>query len=831
MKAVIMAGGQGTRLRPLTSNMPKPMLPVANVPMMEHIVKLLKENEIEDTVVTLQFLPTLVRNHFGDGEEWGVNIEYVTEDTPLGTAGSVKNASHLLDDTFLVISGDALTDIDLSDLIRFHKEKGALVTVALVAVPNPLEFGIVITSEDGRIEKFLEKPTWGQVFSDTINTGIYVIERDVLNNIPDGISYDFSKELFPALLEKGAPLYGYLSDKYWCDIGNLDQFMKAQRDALEQDVDIEIPGFKMQGNIWIGEDTEISSEAVIRGPAVIGNNCKIEGNVFVREYSVIGNNVVVKADAQLNRVVVLDNSYIANGVNMSGCIVGKNCDIKAGARLEQDVAIGDECQIGEGAIINHDVKIYPFKTVEAGSIVNTSIIWESKGVRNLFGTRGISGITNIDVTPEHALRIALAFGSALPKGSSVATSRDASRSARMIKRAIISGLNATGVHVLDLEVSPLPINSFTVLSERASGGIDVRVSPLDPQSVEIRFIDSKGINISEGIQRSIEKFFYQANFRRAFSNEIGAISFPPRSMEHYHKALLKQIDVESIRARRYKMVVDYAFSTASMLMPSLLGEIGCDALSQNSYTDEMKTTLYSEDQRRLFDRLTNTVRVFGADMGIMFDNTAERVFLFDKNGEHIDGSLMLLAMVKLVSMYYSGKIALPLSVSGLAEEIVRDTSCEITRTRISRHSLLEASCNTDYIFAGSENGEYAFPRFNPAFDAMSAILKLLEMLCAGKFDLSRIVSSIPDIYIQKREVVASFEHKGIVMRKLLDREKDKELDLLDGIKIILKPTTWIMITPDPEAPVFHLVSEAESDAEASALISRYEAEISEIMIE
>src|SRR4051794_25906055 len=210
-----MAGGEGTRLRPLTSNQPKPMVPIVGKPCMEHILELLKKHGFDDVIVTLAFLPQEIRSYFGDGESLGLNIEYSVEESPLGTAGSVRLASGKLDDTVLVISGDALCDLDLTKLVQFHRDKSAAVTIGLKSVENPLEFGIVVTDEDGRIERFLEKPSWGQVFSDTINTGIYVLEPEVLKHVPTDRPYDFSKELFPLLLEMGRPLYGMVCDGYW----------------------------------------------------------------------------------------------------------------------------------------------------------------------------------------------------------------------------------------------------------------------------------------------------------------------------------------------------------------------------------------------------------------------------------------------------------------------------------------------------------------------------------------------------------------------------------------------------------------------------------------
>ncbi len=388
MKAVIMAGGEGTRLRPLTSNQPKPMVPILNRPVMEYIVELVKSHGITDVVATLQFLPQLIKYYFGDGREYGVDLSYVVEEHPLGTAGSVKNAEHHLNETFLVISGDALTDIDLTRVIAYHREKGAMATIVLKSVENPLEFGVVIADEEGHIQRFLEKPGWGEVFSDTINTGIYVLEPEVFRYVPDDTQYDFSHDVFPALLAEGQPMFGYVADGYWCDIGNHAQYMQAQRDLLDAFgglldglANVRIPGIRMQEDVWVGDGADISPSANLSGKVVIGQHSKIEAGAQIREYSIVGHNVVIKADAHTHRAVIWDNSYIGSKCTLHSAVIGKNCDIKPGARIEQGVVVGDECSIGANAVVNHDVKIYPFKTVDAGATVNKSIIWEPKGVR------------------------------------------------------------------------------------------------------------------------------------------------------------------------------------------------------------------------------------------------------------------------------------------------------------------------------------------------------------------------------------------------------------------------------------------------------------------
>jgi mannose-1-phosphate guanylyltransferase / phosphomannomutase len=376
VKAVVMAGGEGTRLRPMTANQPKPLLPVVNRPIMEHVLRLLKRHGFDETVVTVQFLASLVRTYFGDGEDLGMHLSYATEETPLGTAGSVRNARAELDEPFLVISGDVLTDIDLSELVAVHERKGSLATLALKSMENPLEFGIVITREDGSIERFLEKPTWGQVFSDTVNTGIYVCDPAVFDYIPEGTSVDFSSDVFPALLSDSKPIFGHVAEGYWEDVGTLEAYLKAHHDVLDGKVSLDVPGFKIAEGIWLGEGAEVDPGAQVAGPAIIGDYCRVEAGARLQEYSVLGTNVMVRSDAYIERSVVHDNAYISQGVRLRGSVIGRSTDLRAFARCEEGVVLGDNCFVGDHAVINPGVKVYPFKTVEPGAIINSSIVWE-----------------------------------------------------------------------------------------------------------------------------------------------------------------------------------------------------------------------------------------------------------------------------------------------------------------------------------------------------------------------------------------------------------------------------------------------------------------------
>ena len=827
MKAVIMAGGEGTRLRPLTSNQPKPMLPLANRPMMEHIVRLLKEHGFDEIVVTLAFLPQAIRTYFGDGSEFGVRMVYATEETPLGTAGSVLNARQELTERFLVISGDVLTDFDLSEIVRFHDEKKAVATIGLKAMENPLEFGIVITRDDGSIERFLEKPTWGQVFSDTINTGIYVLEPEIFDAIPAGEPVDFSADVFPELLADGAPLFGCVNEGYWEDVGNLEAYVRAHRDVLDGKVIIDVPGFRLSEGVWLGEGAEIDPDAKIDGPAVIGDYCKVEAGAQLHEYSVLGSNVVVRDETFIERSVVHDNAYLGNGVRLRGCVIGRSSDLRQGARCEEGVVLGDDCFVGEHAVINPGVKIYPFKTVEPGAIVNSSIIWESRGARSLFGREGISGLANVDVTPELAVQVAMAYATTLKKGSTVTISRDSSRAARALKRAMMAGLNAAGINVDDLEVAPIPVTRFQVRSERAQGGITVRLVPDDPQSVVLRFFDADGTDIDEGTQRKVERYFHREDFRRAFAADIGDIEFPPHAIEYYTAALMRTVDADAIRAAGPKVVLDYAYGTTSFVMPNVLSKLGADVLSVNPFAQTAGAATFDVEAHAA--RVAEFVRAASAQLGAVIDPDGERITLIDDEGHVLSNDEALLSLLTLVtSTTDKAHVALPVAVSREAERIAEVAGARITWTKLSTPALMEVAASGGVDLAASQEGGFIFPSFLPAYDATAAFVNVLELLARSGLRLSKIVAGLPRVSIVHDSVVTPWEQKGLVMRTLVERIKDREMVMVDGVKV-LHDDGWVLVLPDPEEPITHIWAEAGSDTDARGLAQEYARRIRQML--
>jgi mannose-1-phosphate guanylyltransferase / phosphomannomutase len=832
MKSVIMAGGEGTRLRPLTANQPKPMLPLGNRPMMEHIVRHVHNHGFKDIVVTVQFLASQVRNYFGDGSDMGVDLTYATETTPLGTAGSVRNAAEQLHDTFLVISGDALTDVDLGELVAFHRRSGAMGTVALKHMENPLEFGIVITREDGRIERFLEKPHWGQVFSDTINTGIYVLEPEVFDHIPDGPS-DFAGDIFPKLLEIGAPLYGFVVDGYWEDVGNLEAYQRAHQDILDRRVNLDIGGFEVHPGVWLGEGAEVDPDARLDGPVLIGDFAKVERDAHLREYSVIGSGVVVKSGAFLHRAIVHDNAYIGQGASLRGCVVGRSADVKRGGRVEDGVIVGDNANIGHGAILKPNVKIYPFKTVEPGATVTKSIIWEGRGARSLFDEHGVSGLANVDVTPELALRVAMAFGSTLRKGSRVTLGRDASRVSRAFKRALVAGLNSTGVTCLDLELAPAPAVRFAATKAGASGGMYVRISPRDSQSIELAIFADDGCDLDEDAKRKVERTYNREEFRRAFGREMGELRYPPRSIELYTAALLDAIDVRAVRERGFKLVIDAGGGTSLQVLPHLLPRLGLDTLTVNGQFDEARTAMDSGQVPADLERLARLVTASGADLGVRFDPVAERLTLVDERGMVLPFDRALLLYVDLVAgSKEPGDIALPVCTTRWAAELAAKHGRAVVGTKLAASAVARAAQREGVVFAGAEGGGYAFPSLHPSYDGLLAFGKLLELLATEETGLSKAVAALPEVGLVRRQIPTPWGRKGAVMRQIVEAAKDHPTDDTDGIKVFHTPKAgagdsraddWVLVIPDTVEPVTHLWAEAVTIAGADELADAYEA--------
>ncbi len=827
MKAIIMAGGFGTRLRPLTVNVPKPMVPMANRPMMEHIVELLKTNGFDDLIVMLYYHPDVIIRHFGDGSAFGVKIQYLRPQADLGTAGCIKFAEKYLEDSFLVISGDLLTDFNLKSILAAHRKKKALATLVLTRVTNPLDYGVIIVDEDNRIQRFLEKPSWGEVFSDTINTGIYLLEPSVLEHIPNDRSFDFSKNLFPLLLNFQAPMFGHIAKGYWKDVGDLSEYRLAHYDLLDGQVRSTFPGHPQRvgdQQVSAGEGTKIDSNVVIEGKVVLGDGCRIEERVKLSN-SVLGNRVTVKGGADLTGCVIWDDVTIGADAQVEEAVIGNRCQIDEKAQIAEGAIIGDDCAIGRGAKVHSNVKIWPHKRVEDGAVLSSSLIWGERWTRRLFGAYGITGLCNREITPELATRIGAAYGAYLGEGAYVTTSRDAHMASRMIKRAMISGLLSTGVKVGDLRTAPIPVVRYEIGQEGESGGIHVRQSPFDPNVVDIKLLDKTGVDLSSSQERAIEQLFLREDFNRATPDRVGEIITPPRAQEYYRAGFMKAVDVPLLQSAKIKIVIDYAFSSASLILPDILGRLGLEVVSLNAYLSAQRVTKTAEEFQTSLDRLSTIVLTLNADAGFLIDTGAEKVFIVDEKGKRIGNETALLMIASLVMQdAKGGAIGVPVNISGVVEQVAKSRRMDVKRLRTSPRYIMEASREKNMKFVGDGIGGFIFPQFQPSFDAMFAIVKIVELLARQKVKLSALSQEVPDFETFHQKVPCPWDRKGLVMRRAIEAVQSMSHELVDGVKVF-ENGNWVLLLPDPDEATFHVWVEATSKTEARTLMKEYSQKI------
>lgn len=832
MKAVVMAGGDGARLRPLTIGRPKPMVPLVNKPVMLHILELLRSHGITEVVVTLRYLATVVQDFFGDGSHLGMNITYVVEETPLGTAGSVKHAAAHLDETFLVISGDALTDFDLQSIVRTHRERDVLATLTLTHVQNPLEYGVVVTDDDGYVTRFLEKPGWAELISDTVNTGIYVLEPEALDLIPEATFYDFSNDLFPAMMANDLKIYSCVADGYWCDVGNITEYQRATSDLLYGKVKLSEPiGEHLGGGIWVGENVEIAPSAQLFGPIYLGNEVKIKGEVQVYGPSIIRDSTVIDNYSRIERSIIWRNNYIGENCEVRGAIITRQCSIKPKVVIYEGVVIGDNCALGEGSVLHADVKLWPHKQVDDGAIVKESIIWGEQGRRSLFSRFGVSGVVNVDLTPEYAAKLSAALGATLPKGSYVALNRDVHRSARMLKRALISGLPSSGVNVWDLGNVAIPVARYFVRThELVSAGIHVRLSPFDQRVVDIRIINAQGMNQTINDERVIERNFFREDFRRAFLDEIGVIQYVSTPMEEYARHFVRQLDVPRVRNAKFNIVVDYSHGLTADTLSGILNTLGVDVLPLNARMDETKLAMLQSEFKANQDRISKIVRALGADLGVQFDVGGEKIFLVDEQGNMLDDTVAAALMVEVALYANPGRpVAALVTLPHAFDTIAGWHGSRLVRIGNQMHRLMLSAHDAGILMAVDGGGNFIFPEFHPAVDGMMATARLLQYLAVRQLPLSEVVQYLPSMYLARKSVHCPWDAKGRVMRLLNERYKDYQVENIDGLKIHLGTTEWVHLSPNPDKPQFEVLAEGESDQRSHEIATSYEAQIEEMV--
>ena len=785
-----MAGGQGSRLRPLTEHIPKPMAPVLGRPIMEYIVRHLAGFGIQEMVSTLHYRPHAIRDYFEDGSELGIRMHYTLEKEPLGTAGSVKLGQKLLDETFLVVGGDALMDFDFNAFLAFHREKGAKVSLCMVRVRDPGEFGIVITDEESRVQRFLEKPGPAEVFSDTVNTGIYLIEPGVLEQIPSDTPFDFANDLFPALMEQGESIYGYVAEGYWSDIGTLDQLRQAHWDLLDGKVQLPIAGALVEERLWVGEGTKIASDANITGPCWLGDNVQVRNGVSLGPYAALGNNVEVDRHANLNRAIVMRNSFVGERVSLRNCILGDRNIVGPDCEVGEDCVVGPGCHLGQRVVLRAGVLVWPDKEIDAGSVLTENLVWESLSRPSIFGSRGISGVANLHITPEFAAVIGKSFGTWVKKGRSIAISRDNHPFSRLIKRAIVSGLLAVGVDVEDLEESSTPMTRFLVGYARSlSGGLHVCIPDARPQIARIEMFNDEGLPLTRDARRKIEATFHRADFPKVSMDQVGQLSYPGRVFERYFDYLVEHIDLSAIKRCADRVIYHADDDISIRVMDRVLSDSGVSSLRAG-----LMTSGNAEEQTR---RFSETARLNNA-LGLMIQRGSEQLQLVDESGALLtsERTIELLTAAFIMSGASDEAVFLPSDCPAFILAMAKDYDRNVVLTRMEPASRLAEATS----YAGRETEWLEFTHYYLDFDALAGALRLLEFLGGKGTSLHDFHREIPVSYRKSLVIPCSWDEMGRVMREITHLPEADLTAAPEGVRISHEQGSYYVLpsADDPE---------------------------------
>lgn len=566
MKAVIMAGGEGTRLRPLTCGMPKPLARIGNKPVLSYILELLAKNGISDCAATLMYLPEQIKSYCREHTPAGVNLVFFEEKEPLGTAGSVKNCESFLDGDFLVISGDAMCDFDLNAAIAYHRQRGADATLLLYRVKEPLEYGVTLTDEQGRITQFVEKPSWDRVYADTVNTGIYILNRCVLDMI-DAVPCDFGKDLFPRMLREGMKLYGFVCSGYWCDIGSVSSYLDCNFQLLDRHIDVDLPP----------ETPEIVGAKVIP-PVIVGKGLTVEAGAVIGPYAVIGDGCRIGARSSIRHSVLGDNVSVGSGVTSRGAIVGDNTELQDGASLEQGVVVGAGCRIGKNSSLKEGVKMWPGKSTAEMTAVGGSQVFGTSAL-GLFDDEGITGDITEDVNPVFAARLGAAFAQQYHDKIAVAGNCPA---ADMLADSFSAAARSMGANVAAIAGCPVNVLRFVTAQSGFACGVHFAVSG---NSAVIRVYESDGFPPGDVAEKRLQNNFLREDFHPADAAHIGA-ALPVRDARQQYAAALDnlcgllpgfRVSVAADDPLQRGLLLDFLLSRGAQEAPGALDiRLGCD---------------------------------------------------------------------------------------------------------------------------------------------------------------------------------------------------------------------------------------------------------------
>ena len=780
MKGLIMAGGRGTRLKPLTCDCPKPMVPVCNQPIMTYAMELLRSHGVTHIGVTIQYLPERIRNHYMDGRGYGVRLSYFTETSPLGTAGSVKNAERMLDETFVVVSGDALTSIDLSKAFAFHRDSGAAATLVLARVGVPLEYGVVITDDDGRISRFVEKPNWSEVFSDTVNTGIYILEPHVLSLIPEGKAFDFSKDLFPLMMEKEMPLYGYVADEYWCDVGDLESYRTAQFDTLDGNTGINLPMPRKKDRLWVSDTANIGKHVTLTPPCVIGSHVKIADGVRLGPYAVVGDGCIIEQNASVKKSILWARTRAGEACEIRGAVLCRNVKAGANCTVLEGSVVGDRCALGPGVMVKPDVRLWPGKKIGANVTVSEDVVWGTGRQKTLF-RGGVASGTPDQMNPAFLSRAAAAFAEQVAKENRRIAVAWMDFRAQGAQHSLLSGISMAGYEAWDMGQATMPMVRAAVRYFRMAGGFCISSAA---RRVSLEACDGGGADLTPGEERKIENIL-----------AVGEQTWPGNGR------VLTLPGFESVYAAGIARIWPHHGDGVTAALPP----VAC--------TNPQVRRILKE----VYGRANIRVRVLsrlGNETGILLYKAQNGLSIVTEDGPVRDEITTGIIAQCCMEFYREMRPVLPFSMPQSLIDAILPGDREPLYVGSGRFSSMEAVRKQE----GIGDIPDMLGAFGAWFDpAVQAVLLSARMAKEG-IGLSELVKMGGECCVAEREVECPWEEKGRILRTLVQdagREGERA-ETREGIRLI-RHNGRVLVLPDVNRPVYRIYADAVNVEAAESL--------------
>lgn len=770
MKAVIMAGGEGTRLRPISLGRPKPMTTLFDRPVLEHTIALLKRCGITDLCVTLQYMPQIVMDYFGDGSDFGVSITYFTEEKPLGTAGGVKACMpHLGEEDFLVLSGDAVCDFDLTEAIGFHRTRRSAATLVLYRHPNPLEYGLVLTDGEGRVDRFVEKPSWSQVIASTVNTGIYVLTKHAMDKVPAETPYDFGKELFPQLLAEGEALYGYVAEGYWRDMGDCRAYLESAVDALSGRVSLDLGANRVAPGVWSA--SPIPENITIVPPCWIGEHVTIGAGSLIGPHAVLGGGSSV-GRASLVQRSVLQEAKVGERATLYGAVLCPNASVHRGAVLNEGTVLGEESVAEEDAALLEGVKLWPGRHAPKGCRLAFSLTGRGWQQPPAFGDGGIlQGIINEEITPQLLLQI----GSVLGEEGRVGLGWAGGDGAGMLARAAASGIASSGGQTLAHDAPTAASAAWA--AERYALPVSLFLEQ-EGERVYLSCFDSRGLPLERARQRKLEGAVLRGETLRVPGSRAGRWE-PLTGISCVYTAEAAR------RARIGQMpppvpVAVPGCSTTDRLLVGALELLGCTVLRE----------------RR------QGVVAFSGDHG------GRRLTVWDEDGTPLPAEKLLPLLCLIEFEKGEGRVAVPASAPSVIETMAAAHQNQVLR--IGRDG------------AEAEELYRALPWMR---DAVFAACRICARMGAGRERLGALAAQIPRFAIRRREIPLRGS-RGAVMEALAGEET---VSTGEGLRVRIGEG-WVFVAPKIRRAALQVVGEgydAETAAELCDFYARKVAQLDE----